>query len=111
MGSCQCEPNHIITTYFVENRKKDNPNQPPIPQINTIRTNQNPNYLCLNKYVSTMSSSHLKYNSYLSPILQRGRSPYCTSEESSISYGSKTRPILSKLMSKRRSVSSMSVYK
>ena len=110
MGSCQCEPNHIITTYLVENRKKDNPNQLPIPQINTIHTNQNPNYLCLNKYVSTMSSSHLKYNSYLSPILQRGRSPYCTSEESSISYGSKTRPILSKLMSKRRSVSSMSVY-
>ena len=110
MGSCQCEPNHIITTYFVENRKSNKPNQPQKPQINTIHTNQNPNYLCLNKYISTMSSSQIRYNSNLSPILQRGTSQYCTSEESSVCFGSKTRPILSKLMSKRRSVSSMSIY-
>lgn len=102
MGACQCKPTHIITTLYVENLK---------PKPIEREATQNTNFLCNStKYLQTDSSNSIKYNNNkLSPLIKKVKTPYSMSEESYRSSGTKSHPILSKLMNKSKYRSSSSL--
>ena len=104
MGICQCQTNHIITTHYVEGSRSKL-----IVHTENICTTQNTNYLCTNKYISSESSNYIKYHSNFSPVLNKEKNHDTLSGESSRSSDARSRPILTKLMNKSRSSSSLLV--
>lgn len=103
MGACNCqyEPNHIITTQYIENPKNKQNDQ------SSVKTNQNFNFLCTNKYSSNSTVNCVKYNPNMSPVFKKDRTSFVSSEENSFNLPSKPRPILNKLLDKNRSSSSL----
>lgn len=94
MGVCYCqnEPNHIITTHYIENLKNK-----PNDQL-SVKTNQNSNYLC-----TTSSANNIKSNPNMSPVFKKDKSSFVSFEDNSFNLSNKPRPILRKLLDKNRS--------
>lgn len=103
MGACycQCEPNHIITTQYIENLKSK-----PNDQSST-KTAQNFNYLSTNNHTSTSNMNCIKNNPNMSPIFKKDKSSFLSSEENSLNLSHRPRPIFNKLINKNRSSSSL----
>lgn len=105
MGICQCqqEPNHIITTQYIETRKTKQNDQ------SSIKTKQNSNYLSSNKFTSSTSTVNcIKLNSNMFQLSkEEDKNSFHSCEDNSFYLKYKSRPILNKLIHKNGSTSSL----
>ena len=114
MGTCLCEPNHIIEAHYEQSANSENQNKQNVPGeqrdnhndrvlINNNNNDNNDNQCYQNIHTNIFNHSTRNY----SPDLKRERSPYSTFGQSSLSLSFKSRPILSKLKNKSKSSSSL----